>query len=857
MYKNIDINYGIQVVFSTIPNQAELDFEKDIESNYYERFKDNNDKDSFLYKPLKFYMLGDYDVCYITLINNFKFSHRLFEPKNNNNKYAYNTHTFQSLSGFALNKKTVLEELFSNPPKNYFVGIINLKLNNGLLIGNGLSYIEELHNFINKNVKVPFLLLQTFSWFELSLLVFVDNPNEIATILKKLRIAEFQHLESKITLNNSLYHSIYKKDEKQRIKNTSLFSDTHTYFGFNKDLISGDIRDSYIKEFIKKSKTNKIALHTTIEWHVKPGHISQLEKVLKKDSDLKKHFKFKKKKFVLGKSDYLLKEKKDSILSNFYLIRNIHRHEECNIFEHARKIRSYVFFNVNKISNKNNEDEKPLSWENNLRSLAVSSENFQKIDKSLKALKISRQVRIKILKIFSNYNNGIQDPILFPYFLDFYMFIQNLIGLINFEKELSEKSFFKIKDLESKLNNHIKIFQEGYNVRFINGYQFENISDFNLDFNSSIQLLLTSYGTLVYEYGKLFFKGKNYYPIIQLNDIDTISNYLSINYSIHHLTSPEFVFTTLLKEILNHMQVDNDNLKDHLESFQKKLPKIKEEINESYLDEMVNSKMIDLNYFIIDAVRFSVTFNDDFLLFQHWFWTYNFQNSALFNSNGMFNEHYLRMEMLRLMLIKKHFRINDEMECPSPELFTYWERHFKKIDIISEKLMTHIKKEGFGRVITSIVDHYLSSFNKINMNLSLKNKGIDLKKIVESIGPLDDKDTVSIIKKYEYLTLKEKESTNRMHDLERLTFKLLNGLFDKNKKGIISLKRSWEDGEILTEFNQLYKDRPFAIDQTGGVFFYNTNSANEYFTNNANYLLTIIDFSYKQKKEFILDKLKK
>ena len=38
------------------------------------------------------------------------------------------------------------------------------------------------------------------------------------------------------------------------------------------------------------------------------------------------------------------------------------------------------------------------------------------IDTILKTLKVSRQIRIKVLKIFSNYNNGILDPILFVYF---------------------------------------------------------------------------------------------------------------------------------------------------------------------------------------------------------------------------------------------------------------------------------------------------------------------------------------------------------------------------------------------------------------------------------------------------------
>lgn len=106
-YKNLKINYGVHVVFSTIPHQIDSNFETVIENHYFDNYrKDINSEKTipFLYKPLKFYMLGNYDVCYISLINNFKLSHRLFEPKSDKSK-VYNTHAFQSFSGFALNGK--------------------------------------------------------------------------------------------------------------------------------------------------------------------------------------------------------------------------------------------------------------------------------------------------------------------------------------------------------------------------------------------------------------------------------------------------------------------------------------------------------------------------------------------------------------------------------------------------------------------------------------------------------------------------------------------------------------------------------------------------------------------------------
>lgn len=854
-YDKLDIQYGVQIIFSTVPNQKDIDFEKDIEKNYFDDYKDKIDsKDIYLYKPLKFYMLGDYDVCYITLINNFKFSHRLFEPKDKTDSTVYNAHSFQSYSGFALNDSDNLKEIFSTTDSTYFVGVVNLKLNNGLLIGNGLKYIESVYNYLkNQLADIPFIVSQTFSWFELSLVVFVNDPNELANILSKLRLAEFKDLYNTEELKDSLYHSIIKKN-KSIIQNTSLFADTHTYFGFNEKLIATKgLTNSYLKGFVNHIKKNKIVLETEIEWQVKPGHIYELENLLKEHNYLKEHFDFDERKVVLGKCDYLLQEIGNDILSNFHLIRYIHRKKDCNLYLHIRKVRTYVFLNGNKVNANSVITRKNVfCWDKELDRLAVKSKDFHEVDEKLKSLKISRQVRIKILKIFSNYNNGIQDPIQFPYFLDFTVFIKNLILLINEEYDKSLQHVNSIRELEIVLNEHLKVFQEGYNVRFLNGYQFENISDFDLDFNSSIQQLLTSYGTLVYEYGMLFYKEKsNFYgPLIQLNNIDTTSNYRSINYSIHHLTSPEFVFSTLLKEILNHLKIDNKKLGKELDVLSFEINSHLDSVNESYLDDMWDNKLIDFDYLIIDSIRFITTFNCDFALFEHWFWTYNFQNPSLFDTSGMFNEEHLRKELLRIMLVKKLFKVNYELKNPTPELFTYWDRHFSKIDEISNSLVYIIEGYNFIEIINAIVLNYLANFkgtyaiNKDIFEYSYK---------ISKLNNVSQQVYSEQIKKLTFLFNDISSNQINILDVEKMMFNILKGQFIENKQKVTLVKRDWVTGSILDNYSSSNKDILYAIDQTGGVYFYDNEKINSYFKNNAKCLLSLINFSFIKKKTFILD----
>lgn len=852
MYNNVNIKHGVQVVFTTVSNQKDKDFENDIENQYFKSYrKKTHNEDTIYYEPLKFYMLGDYDICYISLINNFKFSHRLFEPKSQGENKIYNTHSFQSFSGFVINENTEVENIFNNSIESYFIGIINLKLNNGLIIGNGLDFIESVRNYIQKIINVPFILTQTFSWFELSLKILIDNPDKLTQILEELRRVEFGAI-SNSHLNSSLYHSLLKGNN-ETIDKTSLFSDTHSYLGFNTKLISEKLDSLYLEKFKSYVLENNISLRTSIEWQIKPGHFNHLKHILQNHKWLKDRFKFDKNFLVLGKNDYSLKEKGHDIMSNLHLIRYIKR-PECEIFDHCRKVKTYVYLNCLK-NNSSDKIRQTFKWFDHLSKLAIGSDKFNQMDLQLKSLKVSRQVRIKVLKIFSNYNNGIQDPILFSYFLDFKIFIDCLVDLIEEEYNNSQNFFFPIKEIEDKINKNLVVFQEGYNVRFLNSYLFENISDFDLDFNNSIQQLLTSYGIMVHEYGKLFYENGKYGPIIQLNNIDTVSNTLSINYSIHHLTSPEFAFTTILKEILNHLSDQNDEFKTFLNNFKKEISHSITEINESYLDNVFERNQLDLNNFIIDSVRYIITFNFDFKLFEYWFWAYNFQNSSLFNSSGMFNEEQLKMELLRISLIKYYFKIESELECPSNELMTYWDRHAEKIYFITDKLINDINRQSFDNIIGFVCKKYFNSYNLYSDDSFLdlneeyfENLWMQFNTNSQNFPFLD---SLTINYKFKLLSSKRVLQVNPMHDMEADIFSFLKKQYEFNKKRITTLKRNWMDGRTLKNFEDTQEDILYSIDQTGGVYFKDSEKTSRYFVFNAQYLLNIIDFSFKQKLNFI------
>jgi hypothetical protein len=891
-YKTIKANLGTHFVFSTLPTKNKgntFDFEKSIETYYFDEYRENLfSKEEIidsehLFSPIKFYMLGDYDILYISLINTFNFVHRLFEPIVEG-ETPFNPHTFQSFSGFLLHKENSLDQIKNifktknQKPISYFVGVINIKLNNGLYIGNGLMYIEEVYNFIERELgelKIEFLLNQTFSWFELSLVVFIDNPNQLSEILSKLSNATLGDLNensndenSKVEIINEIIKNCLYKNQKfndEQIKKTSLFSDTSSHFGFNEILIKESFEDNknestkvYIKEFIKKAQD--IKLETEIEWQVKPGHINELVKLLKsnqyfgeffkneneleifENSTIKTHkFKTVENNMVLGKCDYLITENRDSILSNFHIVRHLHesRFENCEIFEYARKIRTYLFLEINlehsyshsENNLKNSSKDNLINWSNTLVPLAVKPKEFLFFENILRKLKVSRQIRNKILKIFSNYNNGILDPIQFIYFIDFTIFIEKIKSyLIEKLNVFEANKIERIKDIEFELLKYITTFSEAYNVRFLNGYQFENIPDIDLDFNNSIQQLLSAYGLIIHDFGSKFFDDQlSFGPVVQLNNLDTVSNVLSINYAAHLLTSPEFIATTLTKEILN-IVVQNTSGNETLEYLKSKnkgvINDLRHEINEEYFDDLLKANMVDFNYFIIDSIRFIITFKGDFKLFEYWFWAYNFQNTSLYDTSGLMNEQHLRQEMFRILLVQKFFKMNLKyyegqidtnslkivLNCPTPEVHTYWIAHFSKLDKITNKIF---------------------DINKVETNYILK-----LREYIDDV------------------VRKHKEFSFNFKSIENSFFYNISKLKHKTDAILpILLKRNWKDGLVINNYFDYQKQYLTLVDQIGGSYqIYNSNRQ-LYFDLTSMNLLDIIHYAAVKKRNFI-DNLK-
>lgn len=867
------------------------------------------DQDKYLYNPLGYFILGNYDVALISLVNNYKFAQKQLTPREESScAFFAEPNSYQVITGSCpiINKEFSPKEFFIEKQKKAedFVCISNLKINNKLLIGSGNELFQGLllliDEMIRNEFRVPkgktsynYFLQQSYSWFEITLVIFSQNIahfSKILTALRNLTVNDLTNypasgLTKTRALKNSLYESLLQSRTDYKDINPHLFADTHSYFG---------VHFNYLE---KPSPQKPVKLKTQIEWQVKPGHFTDLVKELKQSlgEDL-----FTNDNFILtGKTDYYIQEQQDHLDNNIRLLKALKTNPK--IFNFARKVKTRVMLahKPDKITNPHQQLHPSFkSW---LRSNHLVHDNNTLNDYSriLKKLKISRNVRNKINKIYYNYNNGIQDPILFTYFLDFSIFMENLTLLIQEENTKFEKAFQSMdnwSDFENKsvyetenlLVEKIEIFDEGYRIRMLNCHNFEDITDFDLDFNSSVQQLLSTYNTICAHISNLFFARHSHGPVVQLYLKNTVSNYETINYDVYHLTSPEFVFFTLVKEVLNKFvyaddewtRRNNKEKREDKKSIQDIINLLENEVLDSRLRDYFEHDLIDFEYYFLDAIKFIQTCNLDFELYQYWFWTYNFQNAALYDRVGTFNEEHFKKELARLAFVACLFDVDlAKVECPIPEIYFLWERHSKSI---KANVRDFISKSN---AISAFKLFILSAFQYPNLDIPAKathshinDAGSKYRSLITWMDPNDlsalpTEKLLRLLNVIMHLDISSKPIIQSLqkgqpvycnaNDLDNYVFlnsfihAYLRLIYVKNGKTVRLLRRDWENGDPLLSFIQSgKKNYLYYIDQFGGIFLPDNTRSSKYFCIRNAALQSLWHYAMLYKKQ-LLTKLKK
>lgn len=989
------IELTLHIALATIPRKQEKAFPDQIKKGFYAQYvndctkyyregsvgnyfkrkgKDNGEASTvdILYNPLKYYIFGNYDIAFISLSDSYKFAQRLFTPKieshqngTSANDDLLNPHSFQILTGIVTgeNEEAKLRDFFherltKSPKTSTFIGICNLKLNNGLLAGNGYFFYEPVLNLIKetvtnilelnkpkrKHLTDDFLIMQSFSWFEISLILFTEDPQKISNVitsLRRLKVNELQGYDDIITRSVYFQKGNDRENEKSqraKIEGSHIFADTHSYFGVEYDAFQH-------KDFMKRFENGKLELRSETEWQVKPGHLPNLTKIIEshlnelyggkeqESFDLRNPF------LITGKTDYFISSKDSAEFSNTHKLFQVFFDEKSEnynkIYDYVKKIKTNIqlkhtpplvpesdtYSDKTPLTNstyKVNAPSPQQIFRDRLKKLAKTPGEINELNAKLKALKISRQIRSKITKILYNYNNGILDSILFVYFIDFTQFIDELSSfIIKVHNDWYKKSFIEnttegldenrsVFEIENTLKKYIRCFEEAYELRMLNCYQYEDISDIDLDFNSSIQQLLTTYSTVASTFSGLFYSKKPVVPLVLLNDNKTEANYFSINYNVYHLLAPEFVFFTIIKEVLNDYKyvLAEPEERKVLENIERDL--ITALKSQSSIKDILENEQIDFDYLYIDAIRFYFTTNLDFKLFEYWFWMYNLQNAPMYEKIGIITEEHFKKELFRLMFLSRLYNFKIEaQDCPLPELQNYWDKYYYRLteefdELYKKDENDKFKDELFFKSATKMKANIIDVINLRNLQqceILSENKSLPIDSLWEKAfenkvkidhnqlnnhfdslynnnvqfpdsGQIRFGSSSRYVTRFKVMSYFHESNMNLLEQgqcikydkeifanpglyINALMYSYLKYLFDQNGGKVQLLKRNWKTGEPLQCFISVQDPDTYSVDQTGGTFFYCPKRLNQYFKTRNCILQSIWHFAETQKRELL------
>lgn len=747
--------FSIHLAYSTMPVGKEKEFKQNKEKvfkDYLEttgKYFNRTEIEPFLYKPLTYHLFGTFDIVFISLIDNYKFCQKVFDMDSDSMGSPTN---YQIVTGICNSKHHSeakrVTDLFNGGVPHKFVHITNFKINNGLLIGNGNYLVDKVLQKIKDELGgAPFILFKSFNWSEIILIQFGDN--DIVKLQKnivKFREYSLGDLEdTEDIVEESLYHffkskdvsSFSQDDQNQSITDCHIFADTHSYTGVDYELFNAKHDQS------KKHPFDNIPFKSVIEMQVKPGHLNELYYELSQLDVFEPHVL----RFKNGKTDYVVKEKSFSFFHSNYMINQVYRNEDNNIKKHIRRIKTNFLIDVCKDNNLIDEVRKDdfLNYSTSFGIVNFSkvletcfSFNLNNLKESIKKIGVSRQLREKVLKAFSNFNNLIKDTILYGEFIELHGYLKyfekDINGILeNRDNPKPQNPTLKMRKIERKWTTFLQIYEDAYHNRVHNNYLYEDINEFSIDFNSAVNQINSIHDFIVKKANNAFFPHSKNQIIVTQNEIDSKSNAVNVNYNVYHYLEPSLIFTTLMKEVLNSVthkapKIVKKNKSNSIEPLFSKtfFTDINEKVRgmlskDEYQFNLVRN--FDFTYFFTDLAKMAFTFLFDYSLYEYWAWTYFLQDSSLYEKKGQPDEELFQKELLRISLIKFLFEDDSNVLNPVDETEDLWEKHHQDIAIATVAITNTLPfKEAVGDFISYL---FSTPFKDMDLSHGEPNSGDD------------------------------------------------------------------------------------------------------------------------------------
>jgi len=587
--------YGMSIGFATLPFGREPDFYKqEFKEGILKNYKDGINKvlekrgsglcDEKLYKPIVYGLFGTYDCAILNLIDDTIFNSRSFLPfsafSSSEEHSAYDYQSIAAIHPIVDNRKlydkaqeTFLQlESFDHNNKE-LIGICQLKLSSTLLIGNGgvLTYhvIKSLSQDLDKS-GLSYILLETYSYNELILLVFGNDASAILNELIKIRekricdlFSEGEEQDRNKLISTSLlshlvspnFHSDQKEQKEfSKFYHNHIFESSITELGFNLDMIENGYNNQRklkgVEESIK-SKIQSVGLEIKTTFTIQPGHLMNTLDSCHEIVNEKTKIKY-------GKGDLLLDWGDASLVSTIDLMYKLIVASKKNIIDINTSI-SIIFDSEIKEFLKSIQFNDECHQQVNSvihKDLEIPKIGIVQIKDKLKSLGISIVSSQRIMSALSNYNLCVNNHYLFGYFIETSSFFINVMIESIFQYDSNKENLIEndwtVSDLEALLSKLCDIFEACFRSRFFNSLPTYDLINFNFLYKSSVQQLISSADTMFKISHNLLSLTSRFDSLIYLSGKSNTQAFqacMRINF--FHLFHPEILISSSTHEASN------------------------------------------------------------------------------------------------------------------------------------------------------------------------------------------------------------------------------------------------------------------------------------------------------------------
>jgi len=867
--------------------------------------------DEYLYLPYSYYLFGRFDMAILSLIDDFEFGCRRFHPFDpmapEGEKEYIENFKYQIISGYCpkhSKKDNIIKtasETFLAKEKLPLIGICCLKLNNSLLIGSGIELLKSVIYFIKektqtflkkrKDNKTRVMTVISYSWHELVLIVFSDSYKNISDLITDIRERTFGDLNKLenpipdfdysdfIIRHQSINSEIMLLDNcsKLNIDKTHLFENSISIFGFDFEIYKSLNEEGINNPDLLKKIKDKDDINLFTRWFVRPGHLKEAVKTIKGDGDEKVSI-------SIGRGDFIYPDYFDNRDSKTrgYIETLVKAAKKDALNNHITQI--YTILDVptdlKKFSLENVDDEH-FYFLKNLQSLKFSVEDLKDIKNKLQALGVPKILKVKILNIFSNFNDGILDTILFGYFAELTGFMEAVSGYI--EKNPGHN----LKLINEFLDFFTTKFEQAYRNRFHQSYRMNELTDFTIEYKGGIHQLATCFDSAFKAICSQLGNPRSFAYISGYSCVFTTYSCVRLNY--FHIFQPEIFVAVAIHEAANFLPFDrldptDEKFKELKEAFFESKPKTghgethslktvdyfweKENNNrdiplqEEDIQRFLNSlgdKEQELKYFLsskyfryvlVDLISFYFTYNQDVQLFSYWYWNVFMQTPDSYESLNQVDEDQFIGFLLRYLTVLKLSEKQHEVDLslpPNRKVKEQWEEWAEASRKLLDKLFkVSYVSERFNLMIDLLHELFENAFMDIKDIPDIADK---IEKAKQKISDLSGKIRNSL--KAGQIFPFDRHDLDRFQFTQAVFYAYLGLIKEEGGIGESVLTRDEKGSPLIDPEN----DSAILFDSSGGIFTHDPLTRRKYYKFRAALTMTLWDMGMREKKAPLVKKI--